>query len=190
MCVTSCQAFPYFAMIVWGVVLYLFEEFGPFVHGSLRSTMTVLYHDANSWSSISGTACARHARCITDRVALNRASLPRLSLVGRLFAQHCHLGRTSVCAIATVQAAELRGSVRPRLVYCIPSTRAGRPPTSRSRSVRVWCDSVTWTHKVYGVDLEEFCRLSYPKMSYNIVIQHRLQQLSPSPLTPRCVASW
>jgi hypothetical protein len=55
-CASATQVFPYFAMLVWGAVLYLFEEHGRYLHGSLRSTMTVLYHDANSWSGVGG-AC-------------------------------------------------------------------------------------------------------------------------------------
>ncbi len=43
--------YPYFAMLVWGIVLYLFEKESPKLHGSLRGAMNMLYHESTQWSS-------------------------------------------------------------------------------------------------------------------------------------------
>lgn len=50
----ALQTFPLLATIVWGVILYLFEQEGPSVHKSLKSSMDFLYHDANSWAAPAG----------------------------------------------------------------------------------------------------------------------------------------
>lgn len=39
------------ATLVWGTILYLFEQHRAHVHGSLRGSMSFLYHDANTWTS-------------------------------------------------------------------------------------------------------------------------------------------
>ncbi|KAI1733117.1 tim17/Tim22/Tim23/Pmp24 family domain-containing protein [Ditylenchus destructor] len=44
--------FPIFAAIVWGLVLWLFENNGHVLQSSLQSSMTYLYHDSNYWSSL------------------------------------------------------------------------------------------------------------------------------------------
>ena len=43
--------FPWFAAIVWGIVLWLFEYERNTLQPSLRSSMTYLYHDSNKWDS-------------------------------------------------------------------------------------------------------------------------------------------
>ncbi|XP_076471764.1 peroxisomal membrane protein 4-like [Babylonia areolata] len=45
-------AFPWFAAVVWGLVLWLFEYEGDTLQPSLRSSMTYLYHDSNVWTSL------------------------------------------------------------------------------------------------------------------------------------------
>ncbi|XP_021345783.1 peroxisomal membrane protein 4-like [Mizuhopecten yessoensis] len=45
------DTFPWFAAIVWGIVLWLFEYESDTLQPSLRSSMTYLYHDSNKWQS-------------------------------------------------------------------------------------------------------------------------------------------
>lgn len=44
--------FPWFAAIVWGVVLWLFEYHPDTLQPSLQSSMTYLYHDSNLWHNL------------------------------------------------------------------------------------------------------------------------------------------
>ncbi|XP_013413826.1 peroxisomal membrane protein 4-like [Lingula anatina] len=46
------STFPWFAAIVWGIVLWLFEYERDTLQGSLRSSMTYLYDDSNVWHDI------------------------------------------------------------------------------------------------------------------------------------------
>ncbi|XP_066278967.1 peroxisomal membrane protein 4-like [Branchiostoma lanceolatum] len=46
------DAFPWFAAVVWGVVLWLFEYHKDTLQPSLQSSMTYLYHDSNVWHNI------------------------------------------------------------------------------------------------------------------------------------------
>ena len=41
------QAFPWLSMIVWGIVMYLFEDDKSVLQGSLQSSMTFLYKDSD-----------------------------------------------------------------------------------------------------------------------------------------------
>ena len=45
------DAFPWFAAIVWAIVLWLFEYYQYSLQPSLQSSMTYLYHDSNKWDS-------------------------------------------------------------------------------------------------------------------------------------------
>lgn len=45
--------FPLFAMLVWGIVLWLFEYHPHTLQPSLQSSMTYLYHDSNTWHDLS-----------------------------------------------------------------------------------------------------------------------------------------
>lgn len=45
------QVFPWFAAIVWGIVLWLFEYEQDTLQPSLKSSMTYLYHDSNRWNN-------------------------------------------------------------------------------------------------------------------------------------------
>uniref|UniRef100_A0A914WG01 Peroxisomal membrane protein 4 n=1 Tax=Plectus sambesii TaxID=2011161 RepID=A0A914WG01_9BILA len=44
--------FPWFAAVVWGVVLWLFEHHQSVLQGSLQASMTYLYHDSNRWNTL------------------------------------------------------------------------------------------------------------------------------------------
>ncbi|XP_071955637.1 peroxisomal membrane protein 4-like [Antedon mediterranea] len=44
--------FPMFAMLVWGIVLWLFEYHQEVLQPSLQNSMTYLYHDSNTWHNI------------------------------------------------------------------------------------------------------------------------------------------
>ncbi|XP_055069797.2 peroxisomal membrane protein 4 [Misgurnus anguillicaudatus] len=44
--------FPLFAMLVWGIVLWLFEYHPHTLQPSLQSSMNYLYHDSNTWHDI------------------------------------------------------------------------------------------------------------------------------------------
>ena len=44
--------FPWFAAVVWGIVLWLFEYEGDTLQPSLKSSMTYLYHDSNAWNTL------------------------------------------------------------------------------------------------------------------------------------------
>ncbi|XP_052800692.1 peroxisomal membrane protein 4-like [Mya arenaria] len=46
------DTFPWFAAIVWGIVLWEFEYEKDTLQPSLRSSMTYLYHDSNYWTSL------------------------------------------------------------------------------------------------------------------------------------------
>lgn len=46
------QTYPYLAMGVWAVVMWLYEYHPRVIHPSLASSMDFLYHDANSWQSV------------------------------------------------------------------------------------------------------------------------------------------
>lgn len=46
------SVFPWFAAIVWGVVLWQFEYEQDTLQQSLQSSMTYLYHDSEKWSSL------------------------------------------------------------------------------------------------------------------------------------------
>uniref|UniRef100_A0A0N4ZXS5 Peroxisomal membrane protein 4 n=1 Tax=Parastrongyloides trichosuri TaxID=131310 RepID=A0A0N4ZXS5_PARTI len=43
--------FPWFAALVWGIVLWLFEMHPELLQKSLFSSMKYLYHDSNSWQN-------------------------------------------------------------------------------------------------------------------------------------------
>ena len=43
----SFEAFPWMSMIVWGIVMYLFEDDKSVLQGSLQSSMTFLYKDSD-----------------------------------------------------------------------------------------------------------------------------------------------
>lgn len=45
------DTFPWFAAIVWGIVLWLFEYNQDTLQPSLKSSMTYLYHDSNKWNN-------------------------------------------------------------------------------------------------------------------------------------------
>lgn len=45
------DTFPWFAAIVWAIVLWLFEYHQSSLQPSLQSSMTYLYKDSNKWSS-------------------------------------------------------------------------------------------------------------------------------------------
>uniref|UniRef100_A0A8C2J965 Wu:fe02h09 n=1 Tax=Cyprinus carpio TaxID=7962 RepID=A0A8C2J965_CYPCA len=45
--------FPLFAVLVWGIVLWLFEYHPHTLQPSLQSSMNYLYHDSNTWHDIS-----------------------------------------------------------------------------------------------------------------------------------------
>lgn len=44
--------FPWFAALVWGIVLWQFEYEQDTLQPSLQSSMTYLYHDSEKWSSL------------------------------------------------------------------------------------------------------------------------------------------
>jgi len=46
------DTFPWFAALVWGIVLWQFEYEMDTLQPSLRSSMTYLYHDSNKWTSL------------------------------------------------------------------------------------------------------------------------------------------
>ncbi|XP_053385202.1 peroxisomal membrane protein 4-like isoform X2 [Mercenaria mercenaria] len=46
------ETFPWFAAIVWGIVLWEFEYEQDTLQSSLQSSMTYLYHDSNKWTSL------------------------------------------------------------------------------------------------------------------------------------------
>lgn len=46
------DTFPLYAATLWGIVLYLFEHEPASLQGSLRSSMTYLYHDSNHWEDL------------------------------------------------------------------------------------------------------------------------------------------
>lgn len=48
---TKRPIFPWFAAIVWGIVLWLFEYHRHNLQPSLQASMTYLYHDSNIWDS-------------------------------------------------------------------------------------------------------------------------------------------
>ena len=41
-----------FGALVWAIVLWLFEHEPETLQSSLRSSMTYLYHDSNTWSDL------------------------------------------------------------------------------------------------------------------------------------------
>lgn len=41
------EAFPWVSMIVWGIVMFLFEDDKSVLQGSLQSSMTFLYKDSD-----------------------------------------------------------------------------------------------------------------------------------------------
>uniref|UniRef100_A0A8C1ZVR4 Wu:fe02h09 n=1 Tax=Cyprinus carpio TaxID=7962 RepID=A0A8C1ZVR4_CYPCA len=45
--------FPLFTVLVWGIVLWLFEYHPHTLQPSLQSSMNYLYHDSNTWHDIS-----------------------------------------------------------------------------------------------------------------------------------------
>ena len=45
-------AFPWFAALVWGIVLWLFEHHQGTLQPSLQASMTYLYHDSNKWHGL------------------------------------------------------------------------------------------------------------------------------------------
>jgi len=44
--------FPWFAAVVWGVVLWLFEHHCNTLQSSLQTSMTYLYHDSSRWTGL------------------------------------------------------------------------------------------------------------------------------------------
>uniref|UniRef100_A0AC34FBB7 Peroxisomal membrane protein 4 n=1 Tax=Panagrolaimus sp. ES5 TaxID=591445 RepID=A0AC34FBB7_9BILA len=44
--------FPWFAAIIWGTVLWLFDNYPQVLQNSLQSSMTYLYKDSNVWTNI------------------------------------------------------------------------------------------------------------------------------------------
>jgi peroxisomal membrane protein 4 len=49
---TKMNTFPWFAAIVWAIVLWLFEYHQHSLQPSLQASMTYLYHDSNRWNSL------------------------------------------------------------------------------------------------------------------------------------------
>ena len=49
---TKGEGFPWFAAIIWGIVLWQFEYHKAHLQPSLQSSMTYLYHDSNTWHNI------------------------------------------------------------------------------------------------------------------------------------------
>ena len=47
--IPEMTAFPYVSMIVWGIVMFLFEEDKSVLQGSLQSSMTFLYKDSDKY---------------------------------------------------------------------------------------------------------------------------------------------
>lgn len=48
----ATPVFPWFAALVWGLVLWLFEHHQHVLQGSLQSSMTYLYHDSDQWTGL------------------------------------------------------------------------------------------------------------------------------------------
>uniref|UniRef100_A0A1I7XK20 Peroxisomal membrane protein 4 n=1 Tax=Heterorhabditis bacteriophora TaxID=37862 RepID=A0A1I7XK20_HETBA len=44
--------FPWFAAMLWGLVLWMFEHHSGVLHGSLVKSMTYLYKDSDVWTNI------------------------------------------------------------------------------------------------------------------------------------------
>uniref|UniRef100_A0A914EI78 Peroxisomal membrane protein 4 n=1 Tax=Acrobeloides nanus TaxID=290746 RepID=A0A914EI78_9BILA len=44
--------FPWFAAIIWGTVLWMFENHSHVLQSSLQTSMKYLYHDSNVWTDI------------------------------------------------------------------------------------------------------------------------------------------
>ena len=43
------EAFSYMSVLIWGIVMYLFERDKTVLQSSLSSSMTFLYHDSERW---------------------------------------------------------------------------------------------------------------------------------------------
>ena len=48
--IPETEAFSYVSIIVWGIVMYLFERDKDTLQRSLSSSMTFLYHDSDRYS--------------------------------------------------------------------------------------------------------------------------------------------
>ena len=46
------SVFPWFAALMWGTVLYLFENHQETLQQSLQNSMTYIYHDSMIWNSV------------------------------------------------------------------------------------------------------------------------------------------
>ncbi|CAD5219005.1 unnamed protein product [Bursaphelenchus okinawaensis] len=46
------KVFPWFAAVLWGTVLWMFEYHQHVLQSSLQSSMTYLYHDSDFWTNI------------------------------------------------------------------------------------------------------------------------------------------
>ena len=46
------DVFPWFAALMWGTVLYLFENHQELLQQSLQSSMTYIYHDSMTWNNV------------------------------------------------------------------------------------------------------------------------------------------
>ncbi len=46
------NVFPWFAALMWGMALYLFEYHRPTLQPSLQSSMTYIFHDSAVWSNV------------------------------------------------------------------------------------------------------------------------------------------
>ena len=44
--------FPFYAAVVWAIVMWQFETFQDVLQPSLQSSMTYLYHDSNVWHNL------------------------------------------------------------------------------------------------------------------------------------------
>lgn len=46
------SVFPWFAALMWGTVLYLFENHQETLQQSLQNSMTYIYHDSMVWNNV------------------------------------------------------------------------------------------------------------------------------------------
>ncbi|XP_068598993.1 peroxisomal membrane protein 4 [Brachionichthys hirsutus] len=61
------DTFPLFAMLVWGIVLWLFEYYPHTLQPSLQSSMNYLYRDSNVWHDISDFLVYNKPRISTQK---------------------------------------------------------------------------------------------------------------------------
>ena len=46
------KVFPWFAALMWGTVLFLFENHQDTLQQSLQNSMTYIYHDSMVWNNV------------------------------------------------------------------------------------------------------------------------------------------